>query len=139
MTVRREVVPWKSTNPEVEQIKFIQRWERGGETFLETCQAFGISPKTGYKRVHRFQARGWDGLGDQSRAPHQHPNQTRREVVERLIAARHEHPTWGPKKLVAWLQDRQARVSWPAPSTAGDLVDRAGLVQGRKRRRQTVP
>ena len=139
MTMRREVVPWKSTNPEVEQIRFIERWESEGETFLELCRAFGISRKTGYKRVQRFRAWGWDGLGDLSRAPHRHPNQTRREVVERLIVIRQEHPTWGPKKLVAWLRDRDSETHWPAPSTVGDLLDQAGLVRRRKGRRRTAP
>ena len=128
-------MPWKSTNPEVEQIRFIERWESEGETFLELCRAFGISRKTGYKRVQRFRAWGWDGLGDLSRAPHRHPNQTRREVVERLIVVRQEHPTWGPKKLVAWLRDRDSETHWPAPSTVGDLLDQAGLV----RRAQGTP
>ena len=136
-------MPWKSMSPETEQMRFIQRWERGGENFLELCQAFGISRRTGYKRVHRFEAWGWDGLGDLSRAPHRHPNQTGREVVERLIASRQEHPTWGPKKLVAWLQDREpcpdANRGLPAPSTVGDLLDRAGLVRRRKGRRRTAP
>lgn len=139
MTVRRKVVPWSNASPEVEQIRFIQRWQRGGETFLETCRAFGISPKTGYKKVQRFQAWGWDGLGDLSRAPRHHPNQTVRQVVERLIMARHEHPTWGPKKLAAWLRGQEPLVLWPAPSTVGDLLDRAGLVRRRKRRRRTAP
>ena len=139
MAVRREVVPWNSTSPEVEQIRFIERWESKGETFLDLCQAFGISRKTGYKRVHRFQAWGWDGLGDLSRAPHQHPNQTEWAVAERLIAARQAHPTWGPKKLVAWLKAREPGVPWPAPSTVGDLLNKAGLVRRRKRRRQTAP
>ena len=143
MAVGRKVVPWKSANSETEQIRFIQRWESGGETFLELCQSFGISRKTGYKRVHRFQVWGWDGLGDLSRAPHQHPNQTERAVAERLIAARQSHPTWGPKKLVAWLKDREpspdANRGWPAPSTVGDLLDRAGLVRRRKGRRRAAP
>lgn len=133
------MVPWKSTSPETEQMRFIQRWERGGETFLDLCRAFGISRKTGYKRVQRFQGWGWDGLSDLSRAPRQHPNQTERAVTERLIASRQAHPTWGPKKLVAWLKDREPWVTWPAPSTVGDLLDRAGLVRRRKRRRQTAP
>ena len=109
---------------------------------MDLCQAFGVSPKTGYKRVQRFRAWGWEGLGDLSRAPHVHPNRTGRAVVERLILARQDHPTWGPKKLVAWLNDREPCPSgegWPAPSTVGDLLYRAGLVRGRKPRRRTAP
>jgi putative transposase len=82
---------------------------------------------------------GLDGLRDLSRAPYQHPNQTERAVAESLIAARQAHPTWGPKKLVAWLRDREPWVPWPAPSTVGGLLDRAGLVRRRKQRRRTAP
>jgi hypothetical protein len=113
-------VPWKSTSPEMEQIRFIQRWEKGEEAFVDLCRAFGISRKTGYKRVQRFQSWGWEGLGDLSRAPRQHPNQTEREVAEQVIAARGAHPSWGPKKLVAWLQDWEPGGSWPAPSSVGN-------------------
>ena len=28
--IRRYVLPWKETNPESEQIRFIERWEGGG-------------------------------------------------------------------------------------------------------------
>ena len=104
-------MPWKSTSTETEQTRFIQRWETGRETFVDLCRSFGISRKTGYKRVQRFQAWGWNGLGDFSRAPHEHPNRMERDVVESLILARRNHPTWGPKKLVAWLNDRE-----PCPS-----------------------
>ena len=62
-------MPWKSTSPEVEQIRFIERWESGGETFLELCRVFGVSRKTGYKRVHRFQAWGWDGRPEPGTPP----------------------------------------------------------------------
>ena len=77
--------------------------------------------------------------GRPSRAPHSHPNRTDRGVAERIITARLDHPTWGPKKVVAWLRNREPDVPWPAPSTAGDLLDRAGLVQRRKGRRRSAP
>ena len=51
---------------------------------MELCRVFNISRKTGYKRIQRFEVGGWDGLGDLSRAPHQHPNQTQPAVVESL-------------------------------------------------------
>ena len=60
-------------------------------------------------------------------------------MIERLIRAKGEHPTWGPKKLVAWLGRVEPWMNWPASSTAGQILDRAGLVGRRKRRRHTAP
>ena len=136
MTMRREVVPWKSTNPEVEQIRFIERWESEGEDILGAVPSLWDQPED---RLQTSPAFPGLGLGDLSRAPHRHLNQTRREVVERLIVVRQEHPTWGPKKLVAWLRDRDSETHWPAPSTVGELLDQAGLVRRRKGRRRTAP
>ncbi len=133
------MLPWKETSPETEQMRFIERWQGGEVTFVELCRRFGVSRKTGYKRVERFQSYGWEGLGDRSRAPRRHPNTTPRAVAERLIKARQDHPTWGPKKLVAWLQALEPEGPWPAPSTAGDILGRAGLVRRRKRGRSASP
>ena len=41
--------------------------------------------------------------------------------------------------MVAWLRTAEPEGSWPAPSTAGDVLDRAGLVRRRKRRRHAAP
>ena len=133
------MLPWEDTSREQEQIRFIQRWKGGEDTFTELCRKFGISRKTGYKRVERYKLWSWEGLGDRSRAPHSHPNSTPQPVIERLIRAKGDHPTWGPKKLVAWLGRVEPRMKWPAASTAGEILDRAGLVRRRKRRRQTAP
>ena len=97
----RKAVPWKNVSPDLEQIRFIQRWQEGGVSFVDFCRAFDISRKTGYKRIQRFETWSWEGLRDLSRAPHSHPNRTERAVAERIIAVRRERPTWGPKKLVA--------------------------------------
>ena len=133
------MLPWKETSPETEQMRFIERWQGGEVTFVELCRQFGVSRKTGYKRVHRFQSFGWEELGDRSRAPRRHSNTTPRPVAKRLITARWERPTWGPKKLVAWLRAMEPEGCWPAPSTAGNILDRAGLVRRRKRRKSASP
>ena len=137
--IRRNVLPWRQTNPEEEQIQFIERWKAGRVTFAELCGQFGISRKTGYKRVQRYEAYGWEGLGDRSRVRHRHPNRTSRAVAERLIAFKHARPKWGPKKIVERLRQVEPDESWPAPSTAGEILDRAGLVKRRKRRRHATP
>ena len=41
-----------------------------------------------YKRLHRYEETGIEGVGDRSRAPHTHPNQVAEEVEEKVVAAR---------------------------------------------------
>ena len=132
-------MPWKQASPDTEQVRFVQRWQGGGITFVELCRHFGISRKTGYKRIVRFKTQGWEGLGDMSRARYHHPNKTPTEVATRLIAEKKARPTWGPKKLIARLRDTEPEVCWPAPSTCGDILKRAGLVRSRTRRRHAAP
>ena len=132
------MLPWKQTSREKEQRQFIERWKRGEVSFVSLCRQFGISRKTGYKREDRFQRYGWEGLGDWSRTPRRRPNRTPLAVSERLIEVRRAYPNWGPKKMVAWLRTAEPEGSWPAPSTAGDVLDRAGLVHRRKRRRHAA-
>lgn len=94
----------------------------------ELCRHYGIARKTGYKILARWQQDGTEGLKDLSRTPHRHPNQTPAEVEEHVLAARHLHMRWGPRKLRSWLEARHPDRSWPAPSTIGELLKRAGLV-----------
>ena len=133
------MLPWKETSVESERLRFVERVTAGEEPVTELCRQSGISRKTGYKLLHRYEAHGEDGLLDRSRAPHDHPNATPRELAERIVEAKRAHPTWGPKKLIAWLHDMEPDALWPAPSTAGAVLDRAGLVQRRRRRRRASP
>ena len=95
------MLPWKETSVESEQLRFIERVTAGEEPVTELCRQSGISRKTGYKLIHRYEAYGEDSLLDRSRAPHDHPNATPRELAERIVEAKCAHPTWGPKKLIA--------------------------------------
>jgi transposase InsO family protein len=66
------------------------------------------------------------------------------EVQAAVLAARAAHPTWGPRKLLAWLQARRERgleppLTLPAASTVGELLRRSGLVVPRRRRARRVP
>ena len=71
-----DVLPWKETSVESERLQFIERHAAGEETVAELCRRFGISRKTGYKLIGRYEAYGEGGLLDLSRAPHYHPNAT---------------------------------------------------------------
>lgn len=105
----------------------------------ELCRQFGVSRKTGYKWLERYQQGGLEALGDRSRAPHHHPNEVAEEVEAAIVGLRREHMHWGPAKLRAWLTTREPAVAWPAASTIGEILKRAGLTHARKKRRRTTP
>ena len=109
-----------------------------GEKLTDLCREYGISRKTGDKFKQRYKRLGLDGLKDQPRAPLVIPHKTSPELVELVVAARKQHPTWGPRKIKEVLQRRHQRV-FPAPSTIGDILTVHGLVSARKRRKQYVP
>ena len=78
-----------------------------------------------HKWLARFDAAGRQGLSDRSRAPHQCPHRIADEVAALICAARRQHPTWGPAKLLAWGSDPgippwtcppsvPPAISWPA-------------------------
>ena len=117
-----------------ERVQLIGDYLRGNASITQLSQAYGISRKTVYKWIERYEQAGAAGLEERSRAPYSHPNATAFEIVEELTRARLSHPRWGPKKLVAYLEQHQADLAWPAPSTAGDILKRAGLVVERKRK-----
>ena len=125
-------MPWKDTRPVEQRIKFIEARLSGEHSMVTLCRMFGISTKTGYKWWHRFEQEGMPGLLDRSRASHSHPNATAEDMVTLVIGARRRHPTWGPRKLRAWLRGKGYKP--PAPSTIGDIVRREGLVRPKRRR-----
>jgi transposase InsO family protein len=119
-----------------ERMRFIADWERGMYSMTELCERYGVSRKTGYKLlVGRYESEGLEGLGDRSRAPHHCPHRIAAKVERAILDARRRHPSWGPRKLLAWLEVRHPELELPAPSTAGDLLRRKGLVKRRRRRR----
>jgi putative transposase len=128
-------MPWRETAPMAERMRFVTDWERYLYSMTELCQRYGVSRKTGYKWTARYEKNGPDGLRERSRAPHHCPHRIAPEVAALICAARQQHPSWGPAKLVAWLRPRHPGLGWPAVSTAGDLLARRGLVKKRRRRR----
>lgn len=104
-----------------------------GERVRDLCREYGISEKTARKFRARFEQRGLPGLVDQSRAPLTIPHKTRPELSKLIVAARERHPTWGPKKLKTVLEKAHGR-PFPAASTIGDVLARAGLVTATSRR-----
>lgn len=129
-------MPWKETHVMDERLKFVVQYLEGTWRMTELCRAFGISRKTGYKVVGRYREEGVAGLSDRSRAPRHHPNAVVPEVREEIENFRDAHKSWGPRKLRAHLLRRKPEVHWPAVSTVGEILKRAGKVKPRRRGRR---
>jgi putative transposase len=131
----REVpVPWQESSPMSERLRFIQACLNRHEKIVDVCAGFGISEKTGQKYLARFKAFGEAGLVDRSHAPHHPRNQVAPGVAARIVELRKKHKQYGPVALRDWLVQHEPNQRWPASSTIGELLKRAGLIKTKRRR-----
>ncbi|HEX6894815.1 MAG TPA: IS481 family transposase [Bryobacteraceae bacterium] len=118
---------------------FISEWLKRKRPLTELSREYGISRKTAYKWLNRFEQNGRAGLADRSRAPHYCPQAIAEQIAARIVAARQKHPTWGARKILQWLERAEPKTAWPAASSIGELLKREGLIQARQERRRTPP
>jgi transposase InsO family protein len=128
-------MPWTETCVVENRAHFIASWLQDHDV-AGLARHYGISRKTAYKWIDRYQEEGRRGLVDRSRRPHQSPQATNPALVSSLLGLRRLHPTWGPKKLLAKLSQQGSWPDLPAISTASDILKRAGLVTSPRRRRR---
>jgi transposase InsO family protein len=121
-----------------ERIRFIGDWLSGSYSKTGLCEVYGISRPTGDKWIGRYEREGVEGLKERSRAPHTHPGTVLPEHREMIIKTKLRYQDWGPKKVMDWLRRHYPRGSWPADSTAGEILLRAGLVKPRHCRRRVA-
>ena len=74
-----------------ERMRFMVRL-KDGESMASLCREFGISRKTGYKILHRYEQCGVEGLSDRARRPHRYANQLPALVEAAIVAAKREKP-----------------------------------------------
>ncbi len=111
-----------------ERMRFVIRLN-DGESMASLCREFGISRKTGYKILERYQQCGVEGLSDRTRRPFRYANQLPAPVEAAIVAAKKEKPHWGARKIRERLLRRLPHaVKVPACSTIHAVLDRHGLV-----------
>jgi transposase InsO family protein len=132
-------MPWKETSAMEQRIQLIADWLSGDYTKSELCRAYGISRPTADKWIERYVERGAQGLEELSRAPHTHPNETAEELRQMIVQTKLRHQRWGPKKVMDRLRCERPTQYWPADSTAGEILKRAGLVRPRVCRQRVAP
>ena len=131
-------MPFRDTNPMEERIALMRECETGAFTVAELCRRHGISRETFYvwkRRRESGEARWFEA---KSHAVESCPHATSEALADRVTAVRERFPHFGPKKIKAWLEREKPGETWPAASTIGDILKRAGLVEPRRRRRAAI-
>lgn len=127
-------MPWKECRVVHERMRFIVAVDEDDEPFAELCRRFGISRKTGYKWIERYEKAGPGGLEDKPSVAHCRPHRLNDEIADLFVSTRKEHPTWGPKKLRAFVGTTHPDIIVPAASTIGEVLKSHGLIRPRRRR-----
>jgi len=117
-----------------ERLKFIARL-LDGDSMSELCREFGVSRKTGYKILNRYNTCGLQGLTDRSRRPYRQANQLPAQIETLIVRLKQDKPSWGAPKIRERLARLYPDVHRPAISTVHAVLDRHGLVKRRRGRR----
>ena len=131
-------MPFRESSPVEERIALLKEYETGVFAVSELCRRHGISRETFYVWKRRRASGEAHWFEERSHAAESCPHATPEEVIERIISTRRKFPYFGPKKIKAWLSMKVPNATWPAASTIGDILDRAGLVEPKRRRRAAI-
>lgn len=116
-------MPWKETSTMSQRKEFVQQAKSEGANFSVLCRRFGISRKTGYKWLKRYEEGGESGLADRSHRPQSSPRKIPEEIEITVLGVREKHPAWGGRKIRRILQDR-GQAGIPAASTITVILHR---------------
>jgi transposase InsO family protein len=124
-------MPWRECTEVTERSEAVRWVVESGAEVATVARSFGVSRKTVYKWLERYQGEGLVGLEGRSRRPLRSPKQTASELEARIVGVRREHPAWGGRKIHHWLRERG--VAAPAPSTITSVLKRHGLLNPDRR------
>jgi len=78
-------MPWKQTDTMSERIKMLSDHLSGDYTATALARKYAVSRKSVYKWLGRYEAEGWGGLDDESRAPHRQASAIGAEVEAAIL------------------------------------------------------
>ena len=125
-------MPWKEQNIMDQKKEFVLRALSENIPFSELCSEYGIARKTGYKWKERFLEEGSIGLTEKSRRPNHSPNHLDEDTVIKIIALRHNHPSWGAKKIAKILEKSKEA---PSVSSVYRILDKGNLLKRKRIKR----
>lgn len=122
-------MPWKAPLMSELRTAFVHAVRTAGFSCAQACRRFGVSRKTGFKWLARFDRDPQAPLLDRSRRPHACPARTPADLEAAALRIRDEFG-WGPRKIAAHL--RAQGMEPPSPRTLASLLLRNGRITPKK-------
>ena len=131
-------MPFLETCRMEERVRMLSDYESGNWSVMELCRRYGVCRDTFYEWRGRRGDGGEAWFADRSHAAAHCPHRTAAGVSDAIVSLRRRFPYLGPRKLLFMLTRKAPETEWPAASTVGDILKRAGLVEPAKRRRRAL-
>jgi transposase InsO family protein len=123
-------MPWETQSVEDSRYNAVVEYITGQQSAKNVALTYGISRKTLYKFVERFQEEGKRGLRDRSKRPKESPNRLPNEAISLIMSIRLENPDFGSRRIQYEIRHRGYNP--PSISSIHRVLVRAGLVAGNK-------
>jgi transposase InsO family protein len=117
-------MPWMERRVKMLREEFIIQSMQDDRNMSAICEEYGISRKTGYKWIKRYQENGC--LEDRSRKPKKNSAKTNEKIDELIFEIRQERPGWGARKIQAFLCRKGYEM--PCVRTVNNILKRNGLI-----------
>ncbi|MBU0455229.1 MAG: IS481 family transposase [Gammaproteobacteria bacterium] len=119
-------MPWKEESVMRQRLELMKQLCASDRTVQEVCDQWGISRKTAYKWLKRYQTKGLAALNNRSRAPKKQALQVSHKIEAQVIEAHCRYRSWGPNKLRDYLIHIQEEKDIPSHTTIGRILKRNG-------------
>ena len=121
-------MPWNDVKPMDQKLLFIADYLRDIASLAELCYRYGISRKTGYKWIRRYEQLGMEGLDERSRKPITSPSQVPYQLRQAIIQLRQsKHGMLGAKKIHVLLKQQYPHEITPSKTTIYNILKQENL------------
>jgi len=117
-------MPWMERRVKMLREEFIVRSMEEGRNLSALCDEFGISRKTGYKWIKRYQED--QCLENRSRKPWRTVSKTDEKIENLILETRKERPAWGALKIQTYLSTKGYQM--PCARTVNNILKRNGMI-----------
>jgi transposase InsO family protein len=129
-------MPWEEVTVMSQRMEFVEQALKERANVRALCREFGVTPRTGYKWLKRYQELGETGLYDRSRRPRHSPRKSSPSTEQAVLKERQAHPAWGGRKIL-WKLLENGMDPAPSASTITAILRRHDMIppqEGKKHR-----